>query len=61
MKVKVELEINLNEDWTGDHPDDWDWQTLLDVGKGMELESVVIREQYLRKLTDEERTKWETK
>ena len=42
MRYKVELTIDLNENWTGDNPNDWDWQNLLDVGSGMELDEVRI-------------------
>ena len=44
MRYKVELTIDLNENWTGENPNDWDWQTLLDVGNGMELDEVRIWE-----------------
>ena len=43
MRYKVELTIDLNKGWTGDDPNDWDWQNLLDVGKGMELDEVRIQ------------------
>ena len=42
MRYKVELTIDLNENWTGNNPNDWDWQNLLDVGSGMELDEVRI-------------------
>lgn len=43
-RYKVELTIDLDDEWNGDHPDGWDWGTLMDVGSGMELSDVVVNE-----------------
>ena len=57
-KYKVELTIDLNENWTGDNPNDWDWQTLLDVGDGMELDEVRIWDELV---WEKEFERWLTK
>ena len=53
MRYKVELTIDLHESWTGDDPNDWDWQTLLDVGNGMELDEVRIWEKTLERTNEQ--------
>ena len=43
-RYKVELTIDLDGEWSGDDPNDWDWTALMDVGSGMELSDVVVNE-----------------